>query len=116
MRRVAALRGAEDSGPDAVFWGCGGGGGDCDDDAGELGTGDPGEGRLVLVFAADLEEVEEVGCGCVDGDEVFVWRGRGCGEGGDGEVGGALGEGVSLEVLFWEMGRRTREGEIGTLR
>jgi hypothetical protein len=28
---------------------------------GELRTGYPGECRLVLVFAADLEEVEEVG-------------------------------------------------------
>lgn len=27
----------------------------------------------MLVFAADLEEVEEVGRGRVDGDEVFVW-------------------------------------------
>ena len=111
MRRVAALCGAEDSGADAIFGGSGRGGGNCEDDASELGAGDPGEGRLVLVFAADLEEVEEVGCGCVDGDEVFVWRGRGCGEGGDGEVGWALGEGVSLEVLFWEMGRRMREGK-----
>lgn len=26
----------------------------------------------MLVFTTDLEEVEEVCCGCVDGDEVFV--------------------------------------------
>ena len=40
----------------------------------------------MLVFSADLEEVEEVGCGGMDGDEVFVWLGRRGGEFGDGEV------------------------------
>lgn len=39
----------------------------------------------MLVFTADLEEIEEVGCSGVDGDEVLVWRGLGRGEGGDGE-------------------------------
>ena len=29
----------------------------------------------MLVFPADLEEVEEVGGGCVDGYEVLVWLG-----------------------------------------
>ncbi len=47
---------------------CGEGGWGAEDGAGELGAGDPGEGRLVLVFAPDLEEVEEVGGGGVDGD------------------------------------------------
>lgn len=28
-----------------------------------------------MVFTSDLEEVEEVGCRCMDGDEVFVWLG-----------------------------------------
>jgi hypothetical protein len=40
----------------------------------------------MLVFSADLKEVEEVCCGGVDGDEIFVWGGEGGGEGGDGEV------------------------------
>ena len=61
-----------------------------EDNAGEFGAGDPGEGGLVLVFAADLEEVEEVGCGGVDGDEVFVWLWGWVGEGGYFEVVGAL--------------------------
>ena len=43
------------------------------DHAAEFGAGDPGEGRLVLVFAADLEEVEEVCCCAVDADCVLVW-------------------------------------------
>lgn len=63
------MGGAEDAVADFVFGGLGlGGRGDGEDGAGEFGAGDPGEGRLVLVFAADLEEVEEVGCGGVDGD------------------------------------------------
>ncbi len=43
----------------------------------------------MLVFAANLEEVEEVGGGCVDGDEVLVWLGGGVWEGADSEVAGA---------------------------
>jgi hypothetical protein len=80
--RVAALGGAEDAVADSEF-GIGGRGWDGEDGAGEFGAGDPGEGGLVLVFAADLEEVEEVGCGGVDGYEVLVFGGRGVGEGGD---------------------------------
>lgn len=38
----------------------------------------------MLVFAADLEEVEEVCCRGVDGDEVLVLGGRWIGEGGYG--------------------------------
>lgn len=60
------------------------------DDAGEFGAGDPGEGGLMLVFPLDLEEVEEVGCGGVNGDLVEVGGGRGGGVCGDGEGGGAL--------------------------
>lgn len=95
MRGVAALGGAEDAVAEAEFGG-GEGGWEGGDDAGEFGTGDPGEGRLVLVFAPDLEEVEEVGCRSVDGDEVLVGAGDGGGEGSYGEVVGALGglEGV----------------------
>ena len=51
----------------------------------------------MLVFSADLEQVEEVGGGGVDGDEVACWGGGKGGEGGDGEVLGSLfwGGGVS---------------------
>lgn len=68
----------------------GGGGGDGEDLAAEFGARDPGEGWLPLVFSADLEEVEEVGCAGFDGYEVLVGVGRGVGDGGDGEVAGAL--------------------------
>ncbi len=40
----------------------------------------------MLIFTADLEEVEEVCGGCVDPDEVLVCGGCGVGEGSDGEV------------------------------
>jgi hypothetical protein len=36
--------------------------------ASKFGAGDPGQWGLVLIFAGDLEEVEEVGCAGVDGD------------------------------------------------
>lgn len=43
----------------------------------------------MLVFSADLEEVEEV-CGAgFDGDEVLVCCGDGVGDGGDAEGEGA---------------------------
>jgi hypothetical protein len=44
----------------------------------------------VLVFAADLEQVEEVGGRGVDGDEVLSGFGVGRGEVEDFEVFGAL--------------------------
>jgi hypothetical protein len=53
-------------------------------------AGDPREGRLPLVFAGDLEEVEEVGAGRVDGEGVLVWGRGGVWDGGDFEVEGAL--------------------------
>ena len=59
-------------------------------DAGEFGAGDPGEGGLVLVAAADLEEVEEIGARGVDADGVLVGGGGRVGEGGDGEIEGGL--------------------------
>jgi hypothetical protein len=43
-----------------------------------------------LIFPADLEQVEEVGRGGVDGDEVFGGFGGGRGEVEDDEVFGAL--------------------------
>ena len=59
----------------------------------------------MLVFAADLEEIEEIGCGGVDGDKVLV-RGRfGGGEGGDGEF---------LWTLSWGL-LRDGEGTGGEL-
>ena len=42
----------------------------------------------MLVFAADLEEVEEIGAAGVDADQIFVWAWGGGGEGGDEKVGG----------------------------
>ena len=45
----------------------------------------------MLVLAADLEKVEEIGRGGVDGDEVFGGSGNGGWEAGDGEFVGALG-------------------------
>ena len=40
----------------------------------------------MLVYALDLEKVEEVGAGSVDFDEVLVGRGLRCREGGDFEL------------------------------
>ena len=82
------MRGTEYLIADIVFrWvgfrGCGGSGGD---DAGELVAGYPREGRLVLVFAADLEEVEEVCAAGVHGDGVLLWTGLGGGDLGYLEV------------------------------
>ena len=45
----------------------------------------------MLVFTADLEEVEEIGGRCVDGDEVLVGRWDGVRKGRDCEVLRALG-------------------------
>jgi hypothetical protein len=44
----------------------------------------------VLVFAADLQQVEEVGGGGVDGDEILVRAGFRVGEVGYAETFGAL--------------------------
>jgi hypothetical protein len=69
---VCALEGAEDAITDFEFWGSG----SCrcrEDCACEFGACDPWEWGLVLVFALDLEQVEEVRAGGVDLDEVFVW-------------------------------------------
>lgn len=45
----------------------------------------------MLVLAPDLKQVEEVGRGGMDGDEVFGGSGIGGWEAGDGEFVGALG-------------------------
>lgn len=68
---ISALPAAEDAVANLVL-GRLGGGRRGQDDAGELGTGDPREGGLKLVLAGNLEEVEEVGCGGVYGDEVLA--------------------------------------------
>lgn len=67
MRCVPALCGTEDSVAGLEGWrGVAGGGGQ--DNAGEFRAGNPGKRRLMLVLAADLEQVEEIGRGSVDGD------------------------------------------------
>lgn len=71
MCGVGALRGAEDAGAHAES-GLGVPGWCGEDCAGEFGAADPGERGLVLVFALDLENVEEVGARGVNLDQVFV--------------------------------------------
>lgn len=56
----------------------------------ELGAADPRKGWLVLVFASDLEEVEEVCSRRVDFDEVRRGRRGGRWEGANGKVERAL--------------------------
>lgn len=56
----------------------------------------------MLIFAANLEEVEEVGGGCVDSDEVLVWLGGGVREGADSEVAGAGHVGFYLDSAHLE--------------
>lgn len=72
MSSEPSLRGAEDAVAELELWPGRRRGRERGDDAGKFGAGDPGKGGLVLVFPLDLEEVEEVGCGCVDGDLVEV--------------------------------------------
>ena len=99
---VAALGCAEDFVADGIVWALGGGldGNGCDY-AAELGAADPGEGRLVLVFAADLQQVEEVCCCAVDADCVLVGCWGWVGEVGYAEVLRALGKMLDrlLELL-----------------
>jgi hypothetical protein len=66
MCRISSLTCSKHFVANFVLWGASGGG--LKDYAGEFGARDPGESGLMLVFAPDLEEVEEVGCGSVDGD------------------------------------------------
>lgn len=58
--------------------------------------------RLVLIFALDLKDIEEVGGGGVYLDEVFVVFGDGIGEVCDFELAGALGKFSDS----WEASRR----------
>lgn len=99
MRGIAALGSTENAISD-LERGLGRGvAGHREDGAGELGARDPGERRLVLVLAADLEEVEEV-CGRgVDRDEVFAGFGGRRGEAGYAEIVGALGKCVSCVTV-----------------
>lgn len=57
-----------------------------DDDARKLHARQPWQGWLVLVFALDLENVEEVGAARADLDQVFVRVRGGRGNCGDGEL------------------------------
>lgn len=57
-----------------------------DDHAAELGTPDPGQCRLPLVLAPDLQRVEEVRSACVHGDQVFVGGEGRVGDGGNNEL------------------------------
>jgi hypothetical protein len=47
------------------------------DNTGKFGTGNPWQRRLMLVLATDLKQVEEIGCRCVDGNEILIrlWNG-----------------------------------------
>lgn len=73
MRSISALRRPKDSIALLESWSLAGGGGG-EDDACELGAGDPGEWRLILVLATDLEKIEEIGRGGVDGNEIGIRR------------------------------------------
>jgi len=84
------LRGAKDSVAEFEFVVGGILAGYTRDDAREFRAADPRERRLVLVFAADLEQVVEVGGGCVDVDGVLVGLRIGLWEVRDFEVEGAL--------------------------
>lgn len=76
--RIGALGRTEDPVASLEAWGLRGSG-NSDNGAGELGATDPGQWRLVLIFALNLEDVEEVGAGGVNLNQVFVrcW-GRSC--------------------------------------
>ena len=79
MRGISALAGSKDSVADLVE-GCTAtrqGRGCFENDTRELRASNPREGWLVLVLAADLQQVEEVGCRGVDGNQVLVVLGSG---------------------------------------
>ena len=63
----------------------------------------------MLIFAANLEEIEEVGGGCMDGDEVLIWLRGGIWEGTDSEVAGAGHVGFYLDGAHLE---RNLSGKI----
>ena len=81
MGCIRALRGAKDSISDFEFrrFLRSGAGGCRQDGTREFHAGDPWERWLVLVFALDLEYVEEIRAGGVDFNKVFVccWLGGG---------------------------------------
>lgn len=56
----------------------------------EFGAPDPWQRRLVLILALNLEQVEEIGAGGVNFDQVVIGGRRGCRKIGDGEVKRAL--------------------------
>jgi hypothetical protein len=71
MSRVSTLNSTEDSLTDFES-GIRCGSWDSEDRSCELGTANPRQGRLVLVFSLDLQDIEEIGTGRVDLDEVLV--------------------------------------------
>ena len=60
----------------------------------------------MLIFPANLKEVEEVGCGGVDGDEICGWGRRGRWQCGHCEVSGPLGM-VRRDRFGWIRGLAT---------
>lgn len=85
MRSICTLSGTKHAVADFIFpwatfsWESG-------DYTCELGPPDPRKGRLVLIFASDLEQVEEVCSRGVDFDEVRRGRRGRRWEGANGEV------------------------------
>ena len=90
MCGISALAGSEDSIADLVE-GCTAtrqGRGCFENDARELRTSNPRKGWLVLVLAADLQQVEEVGCRGADGNQVLI------------VLGGRIWKRLDLEVIW----------------
>ena len=63
----------------------------------------------MLIFATNLEKVEEVSGGCLDGDEVLIWLRGGVGKGADSEVAGTGHVGFHLDGAHVE---RSLSGNI----
>ena len=79
MRGISALAGSKDPVADLVE-GCTAtrqGRGCFENDTRELRASNPRAGWLVLVLAANLQQVEEIGCRGVDGNQVLVVLGSG---------------------------------------
>jgi hypothetical protein len=79
MCGISALAGSKDSVAD-LEEGCAAtrqGRGCFKNNARELRASNPREGWLVLVLAADLQQVEEVGCRGVDGNQILIVLGSG---------------------------------------
>lgn len=98
MSSVAALAGAEDLVTGLVL-GLLAAGERCrrlQNDARKLGAGNPRQRRLVLVLAADLEQVKEVGGRGVNSNQVLIGLGRRSGQLNDLELFWALDTTMSM--------------------